>query len=99
MGQLAAEDEDSARFAKEVWSTGQEPGAAGVSGGCCFEWSTGQRVDVDDDAPGCWVEDKVWPISRDAREYANKQADATSESELRCRTKENGHVKAATPCR
>lgn len=62
-GQLAAEDEDCARFAKEVWSTGQEAAAEGVSGGCCFanaEWSTGQRVDADDDGlatDGCWVED------------------------------------------
>ena len=65
MGQLAEEDEDCARFAKEAWSTGQEAGAEGVSGGCCFanaEWSTGQRVSVDDDGPGtdsCWVEDRV----------------------------------------
>lgn len=84
MGQLAAEDEDCADFAKEVWSTGHEAGAEEVSGGCCFEWSTGQRVDVDDDGPdtiGCWVEDKAWPISRDAKYDANKQADATSESE------------------
>lgn len=32
MGQLAAEDEDCTRFAKDLWSTGQEAGAEGVSG-------------------------------------------------------------------
>lgn len=83
MGQLAAEDEDCARFAKEVWSTGQEAEAEGVSGGCCFDWSTGQRVDADE-GPGCGVEDKVWPISRNVRDYANKL--------MRCGMKENSHV-------